>query len=228
MNVFDPQSRPLKRKSLHQELADQLRDLIVSGELEQGKKVPEKDLCEHFGVSRTPLREALKVLANDRLISLEPNRGAWVTPITRADVEEIYPVMGALEGLAGEMACARLSDAGIARIKDLHHQLATAYAAEDRSEFFKVNQMIHEEILIGAGNKTLSAQFQSLAIRVRQARYLAPVSASQWALAFREHEEMIACLEIRNGAGLSRVLRTHLEHKAATVIAWLDQKHDAV
>jgi DNA-binding GntR family transcriptional regulator len=228
MNVFEPQSRPLKRKSLHQELADQLRDLIVSGELEQGKKVPEKDLCSHFGVSRTPLREALKVLANDQLISLKPNRGAWVTPITRANVGEIYPVMGALEGLAGEMACARLSNAGIARIKGLHQKLEKTYGAQDRAGFFEVNQNIHEEIMIGAENQTLSAQFQSLAIRIRQARYLAPVSAEQWALTFSEHEEMIACLEARDGPGLARVLRTHLEHKAATVIAWLDQKPGSV
>ena len=228
MNGFNTQDRLLKRKSLHQELADQLRDLIVGGELEQGQKVPEKNLCAHFGVSRTPLREALKVLANERLVFLEPNRGAWVTQITQADVEEIYPVMGVLEGLAGEMACERISNAGITHIKDIHRQLEKTYAAEDREGFSTVNQWIHEEIMIGARNKTLSTQFQSLAIRVRQSRYLAPVSAAQWALAFSEHEEMIACLEVRDGAGLARVLRTHLDHKAITVIAWLDQKLSAV
>lgn len=223
MNVFDSQTRPLKRMSLHEELAQKVAELIVGGKLEPGSKVPEKELCEAFGVSRTPLREALKVLANDRLISLEPNRGAWVTPITRADVEDIYPVMGVLEGLAGELACARLSDAGIANIRTLHSEMETRYAARDRDGFITVNQQIHEAILAGAGNETLSAQFQSLAIRVRQARYAAPVTEAQWALAFAEHEQMIVCLEARDGAGLARVLRTHLSHKAETVLAWLDK-----
>lgn len=224
MNVFDSQARPLKRISLHEELAQKVAELIVGGELEPGSKVPEKELCEAFGVSRTPLREALKVLANDRLISLEPNRGAWVTPITRADVEDIYPVMGVLEGLAGELACVRLSDTGIASIRALHSEMEVQYAARDRAGFIKINQKIHEAILLGAGNETLSAQFQSLAIRVRQARYAAPVTDAQWALAFAEHEQMIMCLEARDGAGLARVLRTHLDHKAETVLSWLDQK----
>jgi len=224
LNAFDSQTRPLKRISLHEELAQKVAELIVGGELEPGSKVPEKELCEAFGVSRTPLREALKVLANDRLISLEPNRGAWVTPITQADVEDIYPVMGVLEGLAGELACARLSDEGIAEIRALHAEMEAQYAARDRAGFIKINQKIHEAILVGAGNETLSAQFQSLAIRVRQARYAAPVTDAQWALAFAEHEQMIICLEARDGAGLARVLRTHLDHKAETVLAWLDQK----
>ena len=224
MNAFDAQTRPLKRMSLHEELAQKVAELIVGGELEPGSKVPEKELCEAFGVSRTPLREALKVLANDRLISLEPNRGAWVTPITPADVEDIYPVMGVLEGLAGELACARLSDEGIAQIRALHTEMEGQYAARDRAGFIKTNQKIHEAILVGARNETLSAQFQSLAIRVRQARYAAPVSDERWALAFAEHEQMIMCLEARDGAGLARVLRTHLDHKAETVLDWLDQK----
>ena len=76
MNIADRSGSALKRQSLHQELAEKLRELIVTGELRPGSKVPEKDLCDYFGVSRTPLREALKVLAADRLVSLQPNRGA--------------------------------------------------------------------------------------------------------------------------------------------------------
>ena len=91
----------LKRRPLHEELTESLRKLIVSGELQPGRKVPEKELCELYGVSRTPLREALKVLATDGLVNLEPNRGAWVSRITVEELDELFPVMGALEALAG-------------------------------------------------------------------------------------------------------------------------------
>ena len=90
----------ITRKSLHHELVDRLQTLIINAELAPGSKVPEKVLCDQFGVSRTPLREALKVLASDGLVRLEPNRGAWVTQVTEEEVEEVFPVLGALEALS--------------------------------------------------------------------------------------------------------------------------------
>ncbi|MDP5350141.1 MAG: GntR family transcriptional regulator, partial [Paracoccaceae bacterium] len=96
--------RTIPRKSLHEELVDRLQMLIITGELQPGSKVPEKDLCSQFGVSRTPLREALKVVASDGLVRLEPNRGAWVAPLTVSEVEEVFPILGVLEALSGELA----------------------------------------------------------------------------------------------------------------------------
>jgi DNA-binding GntR family transcriptional regulator len=222
MNAFADRASPLRRASLHEELAGKLRGLIETGELEAGRKVPERELCEAYGVSRTPLREALKVLASERLVSLEPNRGAWVTPITRADVEEIYPIMGAFEALAGELACERLSDEGVAGIRALHETMLERYRAGDREGFFAANEGIHEAILAGAGNGTLAAQYRSLAARVRRVRYVARMSDAQWARAVEEHEEMIRRLEARDGTGLARVLRAHLAAKAEIVLDWLD------
>ncbi|MEE8500357.1 MAG: GntR family transcriptional regulator, partial [Kiloniellales bacterium] len=115
---------PIVRASLHEELVARLRDLIVEGELTPGARVPERTLCQRFGVSRTPLREALKVLASDGLLELLPNRGATVARLTAADLDEMFPVMGALEALAGELACARISDAELAEIRALHYQMA--------------------------------------------------------------------------------------------------------
>lgn len=227
MSMLERQTNPLRRISLHQELADEIRTLIVEGRLEPGTKVPEKELCERFGVSRTPLREALKVLASDRLVSLEPNRGAWVTQITLDDVREIYPVMGALEGLAGELACARMSDDEAAELRTLHDEMVSAYRSRDSEAFFMLNQRIHETILRAAHNETLTAQYNALAARVRQARYVARMSDEQWARAVEEHEAMIRCIEGRDGARLSRVLRDHLEHKAETVLAWLEDRQAA-
>jgi DNA-binding GntR family transcriptional regulator len=210
-----------RRGSLHEELAVSLREIIVNGELTPGTKVPEKDLCEAFGVSRTPLREALKVLAAEGLVILEPNRGAWVSPITVEDLEEVFPVMGALEALSGELACERITDAEIAEIRRLHALMVEAHRTRDMPGYFAVNQEIHEAILAAAHNHTLSVQYRSLATRVRRARFVANMTQERWDQATAEHEEMLLCLERRDGPALAEVLKRHLANKLHTVRAWL-------
>ncbi|WP_375596361.1 GntR family transcriptional regulator [Algihabitans albus] len=218
--ISDLQSvTPIARRSLHDELVARLRNMIVEGELRPGARLPEKELCSQFGVSRTPLREALKVLASDGLVEISPHRGATVVQISRADVEEMFPVMGALEALAGELACAKIDAAGIAEITALHHQMVAHYHRKERAEYFRLNQQIHERILQAAGNVTLSALHSSLAGRVRRARFLANMSPPRWQQAVEEHEEILAALTRRDGPRLADILRRHLEHKAEVVIA---------
>ena len=171
---------PKATATLHQELVAGLRDLIVEGELAPGARVPERQLCERFGVSRTPLREALKVLASEGLILLLPNRGARVAKLTAKDVEDMFQVMGALEALSGELACQRIEEAGIAEIRALHYQMLAHYARRQLSDYFRLNQQIHESIIAAAGNAVLSAQYQALSGRIRRARYLANMSRQRW------------------------------------------------
>ena len=218
--ISDLQSvTPIARRSLHDELVARLRNMIVEGELRPGARLPEKELCSQFGVSRTPLREALKVLASDGLVEISPHRGATVVQISRADIEEMFPVMGALEALAGELACANIDAAGIAEITALHHQMVAHYHRKERAEYFRLNQQIHERILQAAGNATLSALHSSLAGRVRRARFMANMSPPRWQQAVDEHEEILAALTQRDGPRLAGILRRHLEHKAEVVIA---------
>src|ERR1700754_2536173 len=94
----------IERRSLHAELVERVRALITVGELANGQKIPERALCQRFGVSRTPLREALKVLASEGVVTLRPNRGAVVNGLTAQELMHVFPVMGALEALAGELA----------------------------------------------------------------------------------------------------------------------------
>ena len=212
---------PIQRRSLHDELTDRLRHLIVEGDLAPGAKVPEKQLCERFGVSRTPLREALKVLASEGLVQLRPNRGAVVSQITLADLEETFPVMGALEALSGELACARISDREMAAVREAHEAMVTHYERGELAPYFRRNQEIHERILQAAGNPTLTSLHRGLTGRVRRARYMANMSAERWARAVTEHEEIIAALEARDGPRLSRILKDHLANKFETVQAAL-------
>jgi len=214
----------IDRPSLHEELTDRLRNMIVEGVLNAGEKVPERELCEKLGVSRTPMREALKVLAADGLLTLEPNRGARVRAITLADLEEVFPLMGALEALAGELACKNINDVQMNKLLTQHKAMLKCYKASDMPGYFKHNQRIHDIIMDAAANPTLRTMYQSLAIRVRRARYLANMSTERWQQAVEEHEEIVVALNKRDGQLLGAILKRHLENKFITVRQWLKEQ----
>lgn len=216
----------IKRPSLHEELTDRLRTMIVEGVLAAGEKVPEKALCEKLGVSRTPMREALKVLAAESLLTLEPNRGARVRAMTLEDLEEVFPLMGAFEALAGELACQNITKAQLAEIKKSHKQMVRHFHDADRPKYFRQNQRIHEIIMEAAANPTLSSMYQSLAARVRRARYLANMSSKRWQQAVDEHEEIIDALEEQDGQLLGSILKRHLMNKFETVRQWLSEQEN--
>ncbi|GHF74211.1 GntR family transcriptional regulator [Seohaeicola zhoushanensis] len=217
----------IPRVSLHDQIVEHLREAIISGDLAPGDKVNERELCDRLGVSRTPLREAIKVLSNEGLIRLTPRYGATVAPLTLDDLDEVFPIMGALEALAGELACASIEDAEIAEVERLHHRMVEHYRKGEMKPYFECNQAIHEVILVAARNATLSATMRGLAGRVRRARYLANMSPERWAKAVAEHEEILAALKARDAARLGAVLRGHLVNKLETVRAALASAPDA-
>ncbi|KAB2851352.1 MAG: GntR family transcriptional regulator [Hyphomicrobiaceae bacterium] len=207
----------IPRQSLYAELLDRLRGLIVEGELQPAQKVPERELCQRYGVSRTPMREALKVLAAEGLLVLTPNRGATVAPIGLAEMEELFPIIGALEGLAGELACKSITDAELAAIAATQARMLKAYASGDLKRYFSANQEIHAAILAAARNTKLAQTHRSLAGRVKRARYLANLTGKRWKQAVEEHERIHELLQARQGRRLGRLLRDHLDHKLESV-----------
>tara|TARA_R110002072_G_scaffold78424_1_gene181837 strand:+ start:122 stop:790 length:669 start_codon:yes stop_codon:yes gene_type:complete len=217
-------SQTIIRKSLHHELVDRLQTLIINSELKPGARVPEKELCDQFGVSRTPLREALKVLASDGLVRLEPNRGAWVTQVTEEEVEEVFPVLGALEALSGELACKHITDAEIEEVRALHADMIDSYERRDLDAYFSINQKIHRAILTAARNGTLATSCQALSLRMQRARYLANMTDGRWFDAVQEHEKILQYLVARDGKQLAITLLNHMEAKRASVIKWLQSQ----
>jgi DNA-binding GntR family transcriptional regulator len=207
----------IARRNLHEETADRIRVLILDGELPPGKRISEKALCDRFGISRTPVREALKALATEGLVTITPNRGASVTEITNAELADAFPVMGALEGLAGELAACRMSDREIETVANLHALMLDHVAARALGPYFTVNQRIHQAIVAGARNAVLQDQYDQLSARMRLARYRANMSDERWAQAVAEHEQMLAALQARDGARLGQILRDHLDGKWAVV-----------
>jgi DNA-binding GntR family transcriptional regulator len=215
------------RPALHHEVADRLRELILKGELAPGERLNERALSERFGISRTPLREAIKVLSTGGLVELLPNRGAIVTRLTRTQAEDMFQLMGVLEGLAGELACARASDTDISEIRALHYQMLVHHTRGELAEYFSLNQRIHRKIVDCARNGELASVYQSLAERIRSARYLANFSKERWDHAVKEHGEILAALEKRNGEQLKTILKAHLANKFDVVREFLSESEEA-
>ena len=203
----------LARPALAVELTDRLRQMILDGDLEPGGKVPEKALTERFGVSRTPVREALKVLAAEGYIRLIPNRGSVVSKLTIKDLEEAFPIIAALEGAAGELACRNASEKEIAAIRKTNDAMHAAFKAGDMPRYFDLNQQIHGAILTAARNPMLLRHHRKVAQFVQRARYQANRTPKRWAEAVGEHDAIIEALEARDGERLGALMKAHLEHK---------------
>jgi len=206
-----------RRRTLSAQLVEQLRQMIFDGDLEPGERLQEEELSRRFGVSRTPLREALKLLTSEGLISIEPNRGATVAELSVAELAEMFPVMGVLEALAGELAAVHCDDDDLAELRALHDEIVRQYDAEDLKSYFAANQRFHERLLKAARNDTLASHYHQLAGRVRRARYRANLSATRWAQSVAEHEHIMQALNARDGSLLSGLLRAHIDHKFETV-----------
>lgn len=208
------------------EVTERLRDMIVQGELAPGVKLNERVLCERLRTSRTPVREAIKYLASEGLVELLPNRGAIVSPITAETVREMFELLGALEALAGELACTHAHDADIAEIRALHFQMLAHHARGELAPYFRCNQEIHMRLVESAGNATLANTYRALNGHVRRARYMANLSRERWDHAVEEHQKILDAITRRDGALLPVLLRNHLINKMAVVMDALAQQAD--
>src|SRR5271166_6820812 len=201
--------------SLHGEILSRLRDYVVEGNIAEGGRVPERQLCVMFGISRTPLREALKVLASEGLVDLLPNRGARVRTLDAQTLRELFDVMGGLEALAGRLACENMTDEEFAEVEQLHHEMYGFYLRGDLHGYFQRNQSIHQKIVADARNSVLSATYANFSGRMRRVRYAANLTRNRdrWGEAVREHEAILDALRRRAGAELSNILFLHLRNK---------------
>lgn len=203
---------------LHEEVVGRIRAILLDGEIPPGARIPERELCERLQISRTPLREALKVLAAEGLVQLLPHRGSRAAKLTDKDMRDLFEVCQGLEALAGELACERISEAGIGDIAAAHEEMVRHYREGDLIQYYRGNRAIHEAIVSAAGNPALTGLYASVTARIRRARYVTPMTPQRWALAVKEHEAILNALQRRDGAGLSHILRTHLRHKREEVL----------
>jgi DNA-binding GntR family transcriptional regulator len=202
---------------LHEEVVSRVRHMLMEGEIPPGARVPERDLCLTLGISRTPLREALKVLAAEGYVVLLPNRGARAAKLTQKDIQDLFEVCESLEAAAGDLACLRITDEKVDQISVLHREMVKHYQSRDLPQYYRCNRLIHQAIVDAADNAVLASLYESVTTRIRRARFVAPMHPSHWELAVHEHEAILNALQRRDGAGLSHILRRHLRHKREAV-----------
>lgn len=215
---MDGSNIPIARLTLPEAAAERLRALITEGVLQPGAKLNERELCEQLGVSRTPLREAFRMLAGDGLLVQLPNRGAQVVALSREDARHAFEMMGALEGFAGELAAARVTDDDIAGLKVLQAEMEAAHACDDLPTYYRINRTIHDAINAIAGNPVLTQTYRTLNARLHALRFRSNFNRAKWAQAVAEHRSMLEALAARDGLALRGLLVRHLHAKQQAVL----------
>ena len=200
----------LVHNSLHDEVAAQLRERIFSGELTPGSFLDEVRLAEELKISRTPLREALKVLTVEGLVRHEPRRGCFVNEVTEQDLDEIFPVIALLEGRCAYEAAQHATDADLAALEDLHDKLTRHAKARRINEYYATNFAIHEAIITLAGNRWLATVISDLRKIVKLARLQQLHAPGRLEQSLSEHMAVFAALKARDPEGAEAAMRTHL------------------
>lgn len=214
--------QPLATASLHDQLVARLREMVLEGELAPGTPLPEKMLCDTFGVSRTPLREAFKVLATEGLMELRPHRTPIVTPVARDEIAAVFEVSIALDRLSAALACARATPAERAGLDALHADLAEQHRVGDRRAYFRRNQEIHAEIVRLAGNPVLTTTWTALSAKIYRARAQANYVGSRWEESFDEHEVFMAHFRRVDTEAFAEAMAAHTRMTAGAVLAGLE------
>ena len=206
-------SRPLTPRALYQDVAERLRQQIFNRELEPGNWIDEQKLALEFGISRTPLREALKVLAVEGLITMKVRRGAYVTEMSTTDVAQVYHLMALLESDAAGRVAALASDADIAELQALHDQLEAQ--AGERDAFFTTNEQFHLQLLALAGNRWSAQIVMDLRKVMKLNRHGSLFKQGRLAESLAEHRAVMAAIAARNAAEATRLMRAHFDNGLA-------------
>jgi len=212
-----PTSTPISRKSLHTEVTDRIRQLIVESHLQPGQRVPELEISRDLGVSRTPIREALKVLASEGLVELLPLRGAVVKTFSKKDATDMLELMALLEVFAAEKAC-KAEQKKIEAVLAAHEKMKLLHAKGKRSEYFQINQQIHGAIVAMAENESLTLMHNALSKRMRSLRFSGNSTPDNWRNALNEHHEIASALQQRDVKKIKKAVGLHFENTAKRMV----------
>ena len=190
-------------------MANLLRDLIVGGDIPAGERISERVLTEKFGISRTPLREAFKILESEGLVSIRPNAGATVIRLSAQDVRDALEILIGLESIGAEQAAMRATPEMIEEIAQLHTKMVEAFEQRELMEYFHINQEIHQRIIDAAQNTALSRIYAAESARIRRFRFVGNRDIIRWQRAVQEHSQILDALERREGSLLREILKAH-------------------
>ena len=202
-------ARPrLAERALYEQVAEQLRGRILAHTLSPGSWIDEQSLALEFGISRTPLREALKVLASEGLVTMKLRRGAYVTEVSARDLAEVYHLLGLLESDAAAIAATSASDAQIAELQAIHDELEATVA--DRERFFAANERFHRMVIEIAGNRWRAQLVADLRKVMKLNRAGSLLKQGRLDASLKEHRQIMAALRARNGARAEQLMRAHI------------------
>jgi DNA-binding GntR family transcriptional regulator len=203
-------SKILASRPLYEEVADQLRVRIFAHELAPGTWIDEQTLAKEFGISRTPLREAIKVLAAEGLITMKLRRGAYVTEVNRGDLEQIFTILSLLEGQAAKEAATKAQEKDLNELDDMHLRLEKAAADRNLEQFFEVNVRFHERVIAIANNPWLTDVIADLRKVLKLQRKDALSRSGRLQSSLSEHREILKALLKRDPIAAEQAMRTHL------------------
>ena len=207
----------LVHDSLHNEVADRLRERIFDGVLAPGSFVDEVRLAEELEISRTPLREALKVLTAEGLVRHEPRRGCFVAEVTQKDLDEIFPVIALLEGRCAYEAAEKATDQDLQELQVLHDRLQKHAKARRINDYYAANFAIHEAVIALAGNRWLAQVIGDLRKILKLARLQQLHAPGRLEQSCSEHMAVFAALQARDAEGAEAAMKTHLTRQRAAL-----------
>jgi DNA-binding GntR family transcriptional regulator len=217
-----------RQRPLHEEVIDRLRDMIIEGDLVVGERLNDAKLAEILNVSRTPIREALKLLASEGLVDLLPGRGARVAGLSIESIGELFEVIAGLERHACELAAMRMNARDLDRLQRMHDRMAMHHQAGERRAYFKLNSEIHLAIVMASGNAILQATHASLLAKARRGRHTALASHDRWIEAMAEHDLLMQALAARDGRRAGEIMLQHDRRTGEVVRQMLEEAQKAV
>ncbi|MBI5109891.1 MAG: GntR family transcriptional regulator [Rhodocyclales bacterium] len=209
MNARTP-STILVLPALYEQVAERLRTRIFAHELQPGAWIDEQALAVEYGISRTPLREALKVLASEGLVVLKPRRGCYVTELSEQDIDEVFPVMALLEGRVAEEAARRITSADFARLEAIHADLEKHAAANNADRFFEANQRFHTALQDIAGNRYLAQLIDDARKVIKLTRRDSLRLEGRLKQSLAEHREILDALRDKDAERARQHMHDHL------------------
>ncbi|MEW6531989.1 MAG: GntR family transcriptional regulator [Thermodesulfobacteriota bacterium] len=206
-------------RPLSQEVAQRIRDMIRKGLVKKGDRIIEKEFCQSMGISRTPLREALRILSSEGLIDLVPNKGAYVAQPSLREIRELFEVMSILEGTCARVVAEKMTDGDLAKIEKLHAQLEKHFEEKEPEKYLKVNQRYHILLQELTGNRVLNEVVNGLRDKILLYRYRQLYQPDRFQASMNEHRALMEAFRKKDPATAESIMKRHLMNQCEALRA---------
>jgi DNA-binding GntR family transcriptional regulator len=216
----------IKKMPLHEEIVANLREMIMTGELREGDKIKESELCVSMGISRTPLREALRILSVEKIIIHVPNKGSYVCKTTINEIKEMFDVMSVLEGICARNAAKKMRDDDYKKLEKIHKRLEENFSSRDQKNYIKFNNLFHVFLQGLSGNQTCNQIINSLRQKILLYRFKSLNLPGRFEESIEEHRELLKAFKERDPERAEMLMKVHLKNQS-DALEKLSQKLDS-